>query len=136
MTTYNERHYYRREPTIGELVSDLSTKASTLVQQEMQLAKVEMKEKAVQAGRELTLIAIGGLLGNAALLATTAALIMILALWMPLWVAVLMVGIVFAIAAALMIGAGIQALKNLNPVPTKTIDSLQENKEWLAAQIN
>lgn len=127
---------YQREPTIGELISDLSSNASLLLRQEMQLGKVEMSQKASQAGRELALIGVGGLLGNAALLALTTALILGLAMWIPLWVAALVVGTGLAIVAVLLISAGIQSLKNIDPMPTQTIDSLEESKEWLTEQMN
>lgn len=143
MTTnnYTNNNYanpgrYQREPTIGELISDLSSNASLLVRQEMQLGKVELSHKASQAGRELTLIGIGGLLANAALLALTAALIVGLTALMPLWAAALGVGASLAIVAGLLISSGVQSLKNIDPMPTQTIDSLEESKEWLTEQMN
>ena len=39
-----------RERPAGELVKDLSTQVSTLVRQELELAKVELTEKGKQAG--------------------------------------------------------------------------------------
>lgn len=133
---YANPQHYQREPTIGELISDLSSNASLLVGQEMQLAKVELSHKIFQAGRELTIIGIGGLLANAALLALTAALILGLEMWMPLWGAALVVGVGLAVIAGLLIWSGVQSLKNIDPMPTQTIDSLKENKEWLTEQMN
>lgn len=135
-TNYANPGSYQREPSIGELISDLSSNASLLIRQEMQLGKVEMSQKVSQAGRELALIGVGGLLGNAALLALTTALILGLAMWMPLWVAALVVGTGLAIVAVLLISAGIQSLKNIDPMPTQTVDSLEEGKEWLTEQMN
>jgi uncharacterized membrane protein YqjE len=133
---YTNPRRYQREPSIGELISDLSSNASLLVRQEMQLAKVEMSHKVSQAGRELTLIGVGGLLGNAALLALTAALILGLATWMPLWAAALVVGIGLAVIAGLLIWSGVESLKNIDPIPTQTVNSLEESKEWLTEQMN
>lgn len=45
-----ERHDTTAEPTIGQLVSDLSTEVSQLVHDEMRLARVEMTEKAKGLG--------------------------------------------------------------------------------------
>jgi uncharacterized membrane protein YqjE len=126
----------REEQSLGDLFSDLSQKASFLVRQEVQLAKVEMKEKVATAGRELALIGVGIFLANAALLSLVAFLIALLSQWMAVWLAALLVGIVLAIVAGGLIWNGINTLKQLDPTPQQTVTTLQENKEWLAQQMS
>jgi len=135
MTTYSNQRYYQREPSIGDLFSDLSAQASQLVRQEVKLAQAEMTQKATRAGKEIALIAVGAVLANAALLALVYALILVLGTWMSLWIAALVVAIVLGIVAGILVWSGIDALKKINPAPTRTIATLQEDKEWLATQM-
>jgi uncharacterized membrane protein YqjE len=135
MTTYTNQHQ-QREPTLGELFSNLSAKTSLLVRKEVELAKVEMRQKAAKAGRQVTLLAVAGALGYAALLLLLAGLVLLLGLWIPVWVAALIVGVILAIVSGGLAWTGVQALKEMDPMPRQTIETLQEDKEWLSAQMN
>lgn len=128
MTTYSDQRHYQREPTLGELFSDLSTQASTLVRQEVQLAKTELSNKAINAGRETVYIAVGTLMGYAAFLCLLAALIVGLEALMPLWASALIVGVTVAAVGAALAWKGYAALKRMNPAPARTIATLQETK--------
>ena len=146
MTTYNNQHQYRQpyppyeqrdpEPSIGDLFGKLSANASLLVKQEVQLAKAELSQKAAKAGREIAYVAVGGLLGYAALLTLIAGVVLLLGLWISLWLSALIVGLVLAVVGGLIAWKGIQALQEMDPTPTQTIATLQEDKEWLARQLN
>jgi hypothetical protein len=54
---------------------------------------------------------------------------------MEAWLAALIVAVVLAIAAALLIQYGISKLKQIDPAPRRTIETMRENKEWLTQQI-
>lgn len=142
MTTYTRsQEQYRQSQTLddrslGDLFGDLSQKASTLVRQEVQLAKVEMKQKATEASVEVATITVGGLIANAALLTFTAALVLGLAEFMAPWLAALIVSLGFALLAGLLITKGVNALKEIDPVPEQTVTTLKEDKEWLTRQLN
>jgi hypothetical protein len=125
----------QEEPTLGELFSTLSNQAGQLIRQEMELAQAEMTRKATRAGKNATLIAVGAVLGQAALLAIVAALILALAEVMSPWLAALVVGVVLAIAAGLLVKFGLDKLKEIDPAPRRTIETMRENKEWLSQQI-
>jgi hypothetical protein len=117
------------------LFSTLSNQAGTLFRQEVQLAQAEMTRKATRAGKNAAFIAVGAVIGQAALLAVVAALILALAQVMDAWLAALIVGVVLAIAAALLVRFGLQKLKEIDPAPRRTIETMRENKEWLSQQI-
>lgn len=142
MTTYTRPQGEHRQAntsdqrSLGELFGDLSQKASLLARQEVQLAKIEMKQKVTAASSEIVTIVIGGFLANAALLAFAAALIAGLALFIDLWLAALIVSVLFALVAALLISKGVAALKAMSPLPEQTMTTLREDKEWLAQQMN
>jgi hypothetical protein len=137
MNTNNRPHpSVTDERSLGDLFADLSKKANLLVRQEIHLAKVELKHTATKAGKEVALIIAGTFLGNAALLSLVAALILGLASLMDVWLAALLVGVVLAAVAAALAGKGIQALRDMNPVPERTITTLEEDKEWLKQQVS
>jgi hypothetical protein len=124
------------ERSLGDLFSQLSQETSMLVRQEVQLAKVELTEKVTKAGRDVALIAGGGLLAYTGVLALVAALILVLANWMAPWLAALLVGLVFVGIAAILIVTGLNDLKEINPTPQRTVATIKEDKEWLTRQLN
>lgn len=121
--------------SIGELFSTLSSQVGVLFRQEVQLAQAEMTRKATKAGKNAAFIAMGAVLGQAALLAIVAALILALSQVMNAWLAALLVGVVLAIVAGLLVKFGLDKLKEIDPAPRRTIETMRENKEWLSQQI-
>ena len=88
-----------RGQSIGDLLNQLSDQIATLVRQELYLARAEMEQKARRAGRGLGLIGVSGVVALAAVGASTATLIMLLAQWMDGWLAGLIVTIAFTAIA-------------------------------------
>lgn len=125
----------RQEPSLGELFSDLSQETSTLIRQEVQLAKTEITRKATKAGREIAFVAAGGFIAYAGFLALIAAAIFGVAEFIPLWLSALIIGIIVAGVGYLLLQKGISGLKQLNPAPRRTIETLKEDKEWLKQQV-
>jgi hypothetical protein len=125
----------RQEPSLGELFSELSQEASTLIRQEVQLAKAEVTRKASQAGKEAAFVAAGGFIAYAGFLALIAAAILGVAEFLPLWLAALLIGVIVAGAGYLILQKGLNGLKEINPAPRRTIESLKEDKEWLKQQV-
>jgi Putative Actinobacterial Holin-X, holin superfamily III len=124
------------ERSLGELFSELSQEVSTLFRQEAQLAKVEMSQKASQAGRSVGLVAAGGAVAYAGFLALLAALILGLAQIMAGWLAALIVGLVVAGIGYAVVQKGLSELKNMNLAPEKTLKTLREDGQWLKQQLN
>jgi hypothetical protein len=134
--TGNQFNQMTDERTLGDLFSELSQETSTLVRQEVQLAKVEITEKVAKAGKNVALIAGGGLIAYTGVLALVAALILGLATWMAPWLAALLVGLVFVGIAAVLIVTGLNDLKEIDPTPQRTVATIKEDKEWLTRQLN
>jgi hypothetical protein len=124
------------ERSLGELFSDLSREVSFLFQQEVQLAKAEMTQKASTAGRSMIFIATGGLVAYAGFLALLAAIVLGLAEFMAGWLAALIVGVVIAGVGYLVLQKGIDDLKNMKPAPEQTIAILKEDGQWLKQQLS
>lgn len=125
----------KEEASLGELFSDLSREMSTLVREEVNLAKAEMTQKAKSVGKDAGFMAAGGALAYAGALAIVAALVIVLAYIMPWWLSALLVGIVVAGFGYLLIDRGRKALTAENLAPQKTIETLQEDAQWAKNQV-
>jgi uncharacterized membrane protein YqjE len=120
-----------REQSIGELVKDLASETSTLVRQEIDLAKAEMTERGKRAGKGAGMLAGAALVGLLAAGALTAFLIAVLDLAMATWLAALVVTVVFAAIAGAMAMAGRKKIREAAPpVPEQAIDSVKEDVQW------
>ena len=124
----------RDDRSLGELFSELAQETSTLVRQEVNLAKTEMSQKASTAGKHIGVLAAGGALAHAGLLAILAGVIALLNDVMPLWASALLVGIVVAIVGYLLIRKGLDALKRDDFAPRETIETLKEDQQWAREQ--
>lgn len=121
--------------SLGELFSDLVQETRTLVQQEVQLAKTEMSEKASEVGRDVSSMVLGGAIAYAGLLAVMAAIIIGLGRVIPSWLAALIVGVVMAGVGLVVIQSSRSGLKKASMTPERTTETLQEDKQWLKEQI-
>jgi hypothetical protein len=122
------------ERSLGELFAELAHETSTLVRQEVNLAKTEMSQKASRAGRHVGVMAAGGAVAYAGLLAILAALIVLLNNVMPLWLSALLVGIVVAVVGYLLVRRALDALKREDFAPRETIETLKEDQQWAKDQ--
>ena len=119
-----------RERPIGELVKDLSSQTSTLVRQEIELARAELKQKGKLAGKGAGMLGGAALAGLLALGALTAALIALLDEAMATWVAALIVMALWAIVAAVLAKAGQRSLQHATPPAPQTVETVREDIQW------
>jgi len=123
--------------SLGELFSELTRETSTLVRQEVALAKTELTQKAASVGKDLGFLAAGGAVAYAGFLALIAAVIYFLvevARW-PLWVSAGIVGLLVAAIGGFLVWKGLQALKEEDLAPRETLRTLQEDAEWAKQQV-
>jgi xanthine/uracil permease len=124
----------RDNRSLGELFSELAQETSTLVRQEVNLAKTEMSHKASRAGKHIGVLAAGGAVAYAGLLAILAGVIVLLDNVMPLWTSALVVGVVVAIVGYLLVRRALDALKREDFAPRETIETLKEDQQWAKDQ--
>jgi len=112
--------------SIGELVSEVAGDLTSLMRQEVQLAKVELKQEAITTGKA------AGLLGGAGFAGYMTILFASIAIWWGLsnvmdqgWAA-LIVAAGWAVIAAVLYLVGRARLKQVNPVPERTVRTLKE----------
>ncbi len=128
MTTSSHRTDGR--PSIGELVSALSEKFSTLIRDEISLAKAEMAEKAKNAGIGIGLFAGAGVLAFWATGVLIATIILGIAEALPAWLASLIVFLGILVVAAVLVLVGKKSLEKGNPpVPERAQASIKADIE-------
>jgi uncharacterized membrane protein YqjE len=121
----------RDRPT-GELLKELSDQTTTLVKQEVDLAKAELAEKAGQAGKGAGMFGGAGLFGWGAFATLTVCVIALLATAVDhVWLAALIVTVVYAAVAGVLAMTGKQKVKQATPpVPEQARDSVKEDVRW------
>ena len=112
--------------SVGELIGEVSRDLATLMRQELELAKAELKQEAVKSGKA------AGALGGAGLAGYMTLLFLSFALWWGLsnvmdqgWAA-LIVAVLWAIVGAVLYGVGRQRLRQVNPTPERTVETIKE----------
>jgi hypothetical protein len=122
--------------SLGELFGDLARDMGTLVSQEVTLARTELAETATRVGKDIAVLAAGGLVAYAGLLAIIAAVVFLIAdRGVPLWLSALIVGAIVAGIGYVLVQRGITALKQQDLTPRRTIQSIKEDTQWAKEQI-
>jgi len=130
MSTREEGADLREQP-LGEVARDLTRDLSLLVRQEVELAKAEMAKKGRIAAPGLGMIGGAGAAALMAAGALTAFAILVLATFLPDWLAALIVGAVLAAAAYVLAMRGKERVEEAGaPVPEQTIETVKEDVEW------
>jgi uncharacterized membrane protein YqjE len=121
-----------RERPTGDLLKQLSDQSTTLVRQEIELAKLEFREKGKKAGLGAGMFGGAGLFGLYAVGALTATIILALATFLPGWVAALIVAVVYgAIAGILALRGRSQVKEATPPMPEQAVETTKEDVRWV-----
>lgn len=116
----------RDQRSLGELLGELSRETTTLVREELNLAKLELSEKAKQVGKDVGFLVVGGAVCYAGFLTLLGAAVFLLAqAGMPLWASALLVGVVVAGAGGFLVWKGIAHLKQTDLTPRASIEALK-----------
>jgi len=112
--------------SVGDLIGEVTRDLSTLMRQELELAKVEMKSEAKKAGQGAGMFGAAGFAGYMVLLFLS------IALWWALahlvghsWSA-LIVAILWGVIGAVAFVMGRKKFREVNPKPERTVDTLQQ----------
>jgi uncharacterized membrane protein YqjE len=120
--------------SIGEIVGDISKDMSTLIRQEMDLAKSELKQEVGKLGKGAGMFGGAGLAGFFTLFFLSLALTYLLDNWLPVELAALIVALLWGIAAAVLALRGRQEIKEANPQLPTTQQTLKEDVQWAKTQ--
>ena len=120
--------------SVGEIVGDISRDMSTLIRQEMDLAKTEMKQEVTKLGKGAGMFGGAGLAGWFTLFFLSLALTWLLDNWMPVELAALIVAVVWGVVAGVLALRGRQEIKDANPQLPQTQQTLKEDAQWAREQ--
>ena len=134
----------KEEKSLGQLLKDLTAETTTLLKQEVELAKTEVGEKASRVGTSLGSVAVGGAIlfaGALALLfaavnALTEILSHVVSITVATWLSPLLLGRVLGAIGVSLVKKALATLKQESVTPRRTTQSLQENKEWLQSKMH
>lgn len=133
-TVGNHRTVDVGSATVGELITDVSRDLSTLMRQELELAKAEVKAEVTKTGKA------AGMLGGAGFAGYMVLLFLSFALWWGLanvmdqgWAA-LVVAVIWAAIGAVLYVTGRSTLRTVNPKPERTVDTVKQVPEALKGQ--
>jgi hypothetical protein len=131
--------------SIPSLLRELRDETTTLMRQEVALAKTEIKENISQVRRHAIQIAVGGFVayaGAIVLLLGVASLIESIMIrsgvdpTVAQWAGQAVVGLVVAIIGWVMLSRAKHALAEDDLAPRQTIESMRENKEWAQTKMH
>lgn len=130
----SEGEELRRHST-GDLVRELSEQTTTLVRQEMELAKAELSRKGKIVGAGAGMLGGAALVGLLALGVLTALILSLLDKAMDFSLAALIVTLAYAAGAAVLALAGRDRIKRgMPPAPEETVETVKEDVEWARNQ--
>ncbi len=116
--------------SVGELVSEISRDVSTLMRQQVELAKAELRQEATKAGAGAGMLGGASLAGYLALLFLTVAAMVGLGHVIGLGWSALVVAVMWALAALALFTTGRSRLRGVHPKPERTIETLKEDAQW------
>ena len=126
MTDTQSRTVWPAEASTAQLVSQMTEQVSTLVRDELALARVEMVEKGKRAGTGAGLLGGAGVLAMYGVGAAIATLIIVFNLFLELWLAALIVTVaLFLLAGILALIGKSQVTKAAPPEPSLAIASVK-----------
>jgi Putative Actinobacterial Holin-X, holin superfamily III len=119
------------ETSVGELIGNISNDLSTLFRQEVELAKAEVKAEASKAGKAAGMLGAAAFAGYLVVVLLSFALVFALSNVMDAGWAALIVAVIWAIIGGVLYANGRKKLKDVDPVPHRTVDTIKEDAEWL-----
>jgi len=122
-----DRH---RDESIGALIGEVAGDVSKLFRQEVALAKAELKEEAAKAGKAGGMLAGAGFAGYMVAVLLSLAAVFGLDEIMPLGWAAVIIAVVWAVIGGVLYALGRNRMKDVDPVPRQTVETLREDAQW------
>jgi hypothetical protein len=129
VTTTDDRRTTSADASLGELVATATRDLSSLVRQEVALAKVELKREVAAAGKGAGMLGGAGFAGVLGLLFLSVAAAYALGRVVPLGTGFLIVGAAYVLVAGVLALMGKKSLGRMGP-PTRTIETLKDDAAW------
>ena len=130
----SEAHVKADNTSLGELLGDVTRDVSTLMRQEVELAKAELKQSGSKAGKGGGMLAGAGVAGHFVLLFLSIALWYALGELMGLGWSAVVVAVIWGIIAAILASIGRKELKQIKGMP-QTTETLSEIPPTLKPEV-
>jgi xanthine/uracil permease len=130
--------------TLPTLLRDLRDETTTLLRQEVALAKAELKENAARMGNHTLQIAIGGFVGYAGVIVLLIGLGLLISSLLvragmdrdvAQWLAPAVLGAIVGLIGWGMVTHAKNAMAHDDLAPKQTLSTLRENKEWAQSKL-
>ena len=112
--------------SVGDLIGEVSGDLSTLMRQELALAKAEVRQEAITAGKAAGMLGAAGFAGYMVVLFVSITVWWALANVMDEAWAALIVTVLWAVVGAVLFAVGKARLKRVHPKPERTVQTLKE----------
>jgi hypothetical protein len=112
--------------SVGQLMGEVAKDLSTLMRQELELAKVEVKAEAKKAGAGAGMFGAAGFAGYMVLLFLSIALWWALENVMDAGLAALIVAVIWGVIGAVAFVLGRKKFQQVNPKPERTVETLSQ----------
>jgi hypothetical protein len=122
--------------SVGELLGKVSRDLSTLMRQEVTLAKAEIRAEASKAGKGAGMLAGAGMAGYLGILFASIAAWWALANVMDEGLAALIVALLWAVIGGVLFAAGRRTLRAAKPTPEHTVDTVKQIPEALKGSMS
>lgn len=124
------------EPSLGDLFRQLAQDSSTLIRQEITLAKTELSQSVSKATTDAVMIAVWGAVALVGSLVLVTFLVLLLGdILDNYWLSALIVGGLFTLAGGLLAKSYAKKLKNIDYKPEATIQTLKQDKAWVQSEV-
>ena len=121
--------------SIKEIVDALRPQLQELVDKQVELARTELVPVGRQAGIATGLLVVGAVFLLVFLIFISLTGVYVLDLFLDsLWLSALIVSGVLLLIGGILAASGANILRRLDPVPHRTIRTLQQNVNWLKGQ--
>ena len=121
--------------SVKEIMDALRPQLQELVDKQVELARTELVPVGRQAGIATGLLVVGAVFLLVFLIFISLTGVYVLDLFLDsLWLSALIVSGVLLLIGGILAGSGANVLRRLDPVPHRTISTLQQNINWLKGQ--
>ena len=136
MTQLDPTKPLEADKSLGELFGELSSEFTGLLQTQVELAKVELRDEASKVGKTAGMFGGAALCGYFAVLLLSFAAAWGIATAINTGVAFLIVGLVYAAAALVLYAQARARADKLELVPKQTVASFKEDVEWARQKLS
>jgi Putative Actinobacterial Holin-X, holin superfamily III len=130
-TAYRAEEPVENDRSIGDLLSAVTSDLSTLMRQEVALAKAEVRKEASTAGKAAGMLGAAAIAGLLVLTFASLALMFALGNLMDLGWAALIVTVIWAIIGGILYSVGRRRMAAVSPMPERTVETIKEDVRWV-----